>query len=164
MRYQQHRDTLRLEDLKGLKPGDWISPVILSQEHWAGVDQEDNTYAGRLNEAKTFIENYFLACKEDATKVLCVQRNSGIAITVGAESSSILSNRAVNAVKRLTQTSKHLDEKVDVRFMTPDQVRRHEVIRRRVQLQQEALEHAKVKHSSEQEAVKQTAVSRQRLG
>lgn len=146
MDYKAKRDELRIADLESYKPGDWIDPSVFYADHWTGTTPRDASYTGRLQEAQRFIENYFLMQVDNSTKVLCVQRDSGIAITVGEESSSILGNRAVSAVKQLNTTSNYLDKKVDTRFMTPAQRRRHENLRLRVQLQLEAIEHSKVKY------------------
>lgn len=146
MDYQKY--ARRIADLKDYQPGDWIPSEILTQDHWVGCAPHDVNYAGFLTEVFRFIENYFLNERETSDKVLCVRREHGIAITVGGESSQILNNRATKAVNLLKKTLVNLDNKVDQRYMTPTEQRRHEQTRLRVQLQVEAQEHSRVKYNS----------------
>lgn len=146
MDYNKHIQ--RLEDLKNYAPGGWMPPHLLEQEQWAGCSPKDADYCGRLAEIYRFIEQYFASDSEKPAKVLCVRRDHGIAITVGGESSAILNDRAIKAVGLLRKTLDYLESKVDRRYMTPDELRRHERTRLRVQLEVEAQQNSRMKYNT----------------
>lgn len=149
---------LRNQDLQGFRPGDIIPPEILQQPHWTGSSPELANYSGKLRGLMTFIENYFWNEYHSPIKVLCTQKDYGIHITVGAEAASILSQRACNSVRNLRSINTKMTSQVDRRSMTPEEQRRHDQAKQRLQLQIEALDRADTTYSYTQQksAVRQT--------
>jgi hypothetical protein len=143
------KNHLRKLDLKDLKPGEWISPDLMEQEHWTGVKRYGIDYCGRLAEAMKFIEKYFREDAAETYKVLCVQKDYGVSITIGAEASKILAHRAANALAQVKKAYEKTHTHVDVRAMNPAEKRRHEQRQRWLELQVEYQEHARVKHIEE---------------
>jgi hypothetical protein len=143
----QNKNQLRNLDLAQYEPGSHIPADVFQQDHWVGLDSEYAQYSGRLQGLLSYIENYYLHEHPTATKVLAVQKEYGVYIAVGAEASAILSQRAANTVRNLRKTSDMMSTRVDRRYMTPEEQRRHDTVRQRVQLQIESLDRAETTYA-----------------
>lgn len=142
-----NRNQLRNNDLAQYRPGDHIPSSVFEQDHWVGLIPEYSLYSGKLQALMPYIENYYLNEHTSSARILCVQREYGVYLAVGAEASSILSQRASNTVRNLRKTSEMMTSRVDRRQMTPEEQRRHDSAKQRIQLQVEALDRAEVTFS-----------------